>query len=369
MKYSFEGTQFSQDMHDNILFNVVGRGGVAGLLNIPHSKARRLIDAVRTGKVKAILEPVPVVSVGTVKVKDNSAVAERDAKVIDLFLSGQLSQRQIAERSGVARTTVQTIIKRHMQSAPTPLAMPVAPVVPVKEPTVIWTAGAKFLNISVDGTVYTANDDHENFVKARQLCIDGNPLKAVDLVNTKKAVQEFTSGAVTIQGNTVKYKDLVISSSLTQRIVNAMSEGKEFKFLVKFFERLMANPSYRAVTDFFNFVDHNDIEIDEEGYVIAFRRVRNDYKDFYTGTMDNSVGKTVEMPRNMVNENPEQTCSNGLHIAAKHYIPHYHGGQGRILKVKVDPADVVSTPSDYSGSKCRVCKFVVLEDITNTFEF
>lgn len=362
MKYRFEGIVFDGGLAQNIADGKIGRGGVAGLLNIQQSKARRLIEAVRAGKVEILTRPT-----ASVKVKYDFATQNRDKQVIELHMKG-MSQRAIVAATGVARTTVQNIIKRHQIAQGEQDSGSQVVAVPVVEPTITWTAGAKFLNISVDGQVYTATDAHENFVKARQLCIDGNAIKAVDLLNTKKAIERYTNGSVVIERNTVSYKGLEISTSLTQRIVSAMAEGKDFEFLVKFFERLMANPSYRAVTDFFNFVDHNDIEIDEEGYVIAFRRVRDDYKDFYTGKMDNTPGKTVEMPRNQVNENPDQTCSNGLHIAAKHYIPHYHGGQGRILKVKVDPADVVSTPVDYQSQKCRVSKFVVIEDITETFE-
>jgi len=38
--------------------------------------------------------------------------------------------------------------------------------------------------------------------------------------------------------------------------------------------------------------------------------------DNYTGTMDNSVGQIVSMPRQAVDNNRNQTCSNGLKCVA-----------------------------------------------------
>jgi hypothetical protein len=65
------------------------------------------------------------------------------------------------------------------------------------------------------------------------------------------------------------------------------------------------------------------------------------------------------MPRNMVNDNPNKTCSVGLHFASLEYIRGFHGGNPIVL-VEIDPADVVSIPVDYNNQKGRCCKYKVI---------
>ncbi|KAI9549450.1 hypothetical protein GHT06_001850 [Daphnia sinensis] len=87
---------------------------------------------------------------------------------------------------------------------------------------------------------------------------------------------------------------------------------------------------------------------------LGIQKVRDNYMDCHTGTMDNSVGKIVEMDRNLVNDNKDQTCSAGLHFCSESYLNCF-GGE-RIVIVKINPADVVSIPSDYNDAKGRACK-------------
>lgn len=109
--------------------------------------------------------------------------------------------------------------------------------------------------------------------------------------------------------------------------------------------------------------------------------------DLWSGTMDNSVGEVVAMDRDEVVENPHQTCAAGLHVAAMEYLPHYGAGkaeisppQGKswseldaqerydhlkdqpdpIVKVLVNPVDVVSVPNDHNGAKMRVSRYYVM---------
>jgi hypothetical protein len=64
------------------------------------------------------------------------------------------------------------------------------------------------------------------------------------------------------------------------------------------------------------------------------------------------------MPRNQVNEDPNQTCSYGLHVANFDYASGF--GSGHMLEVEVHPADVVAIPVDYNQAKMRVCKYKVI---------
>lgn len=65
------------------------------------------------------------------------------------------------------------------------------------------------------------------------------------------------------------------------------------------------------------------------------------------------------MPRNQVNEDSSQTCSYGLHVANFEYATNFYS-DGVMLECEVNPADVVSIPTDYNQSKMRVCRYKVL---------
>lgn len=248
---------------------------------------------------------------------------------------------------------------------------PAVAVVQVKAPVkkdLVWTMGSNFITIIDDeGKTFNADSTHINFAQAREAIFKGEVERALELINIKRGVERYFQGVIRIENGKVMYKELVIDNGLTKRIVECMRDGNDFKHLVNFFENLMLNPSNRAVNELYGFLTHNDIEITEDGHFIAWKRVKSDYKDMYTGKMDNSPGKVVEMPRNMVNENSNQTCSHGLHVAAKSYIPHYGGGKGAIISCKVHPRDVVSIPTDYNQSKMRCCRYEVLKDVTNGF--
>jgi hypothetical protein len=79
--------------------------------------------------------------------------------------------------------------------------------------------------------------------------------------------------------------------------------------------------------------------------------------------MNNAPGTIVEMERNQVDDNKDQTCSTGLHFCGLSYLDHFGGNDSRTVIVKIDPADVVSIPSDYNGAKGRACRYEVIGEM------
>jgi hypothetical protein len=191
------------------------------------------------------------------------------------------------------------------------------------------------------------------------------------MADPKSAIEKFSQGKLTVnvKEECVYYDGNPIHNSLTNRVIRMVTmrgiEGTQS--LINFLEKLMENPSYRAVNSLYDFMQHNDIEINSEGNFYAWKRVRDDYTDCRTGTFDNSVGAEPSMARNMVNEDPEQTCSHGLHVAAKHYLSCFYGPI--TLMCEVDPKDVVSCPIDYNFAKLRTCRYKVVEDVSNQFNY
>jgi len=181
---------------------------------------------------------------------------------------------------------------------------------------------------------------------------------------TKNKIESFGDGEFRVQDGLVVVNGVPVHEGLSRKILQFQDEGLPHQPMVRFAGNLQKNPSYRAVTELFQFLEKNDHPITEEGNFIAYKRVRADFKDIHSGTFDNSVGTVVEMPRNQVNEDATQTCSYGLHVANWDYahtqFASHNPSTDVMLEVEVNPADVVAIPVDYNQSKMRVCRYKVL---------
>ena len=170
----------------------------------------------------------------------------------------------------------------------------------------------------------------------------------------------------------VSYYGEPISEGLGNRLVEAAKsrDMETFESLAAFTKNLNQNPSYRAVNELYDFLVASDIKITKDGLVECFKRVNENYTDVYSGKFDNSPGKYVNVPRNKVDENSEVTCSYGLHVCSKAYLPSYSGA--RVVKVHVHPKDFVAIPNDYYSidgegqvkAQARVCAYKVIADVT-----
>ncbi len=229
------------------------------------------------------------------------------------------------------------------------------------------------ISIMIDGAMKPIDTAHKNYeaikdaIKAQEWDI------IPDLVNIAKEVEEaiqssptLEDGVVTIVDGEVLYNGFPVHNSLTDRIVSMASEGFDIAHMVKFLEALMTNPSYRAVNELYGFLEAGSIPITENGTFLAYKKITSDYKDIYTGKIDNSVGKTIRMPRNMVNEDSEQTCSAGLHVCSYDYLPSFGtGGGSRVVICEINPRDVVSIPQDYNNTKMRCCEYTIIGEVTD----
>lgn len=230
---------------------------------------------------------------------------------------------------------------------------------------VVWAGSSKFLSITYGRNTYAAEKDHPRFKEALQLCVDGEFEEAINLINVEKAITSYVDGNIRIENGQLFYQDIEIKSGLVDRIINDMQNGEDFKFYLPFLENLLENPSKTAVSRLFDFLEANDIKITEDGHFLAWKVIRNDFTDCYTGRFDNSIGKVVKMARTHVIEDENKTCEAGLHVCARSYIRHFSSGNDRLVVVKVHPRDVVSIPVDYNNAKMRTCQYEVIREATD----
>ncbi|ADQ53445.1 rIIB protector from prophage-induced early lysis [Aeromonas phage 65] len=303
-------------------------------------------------------------------VDEHQVVESREDKVIRLHKTG-LSQNEISRQSGVPRSTVGDIVRRYKGiQKPKKVDVKNVDVVEEKKSEVSWNAGFNFINCYIDGEVITADRKHPAFDEAFKILIETNDvIRAASMLSIKKAIETYVKGDIKIIGNTLTYKDVVLDTNMTRRVVEMWKSGENIDSMINFLIRLVKNPRREAVYELFDFLKHNDIKITEDGYFLAYKRIRDDYTDIWTGTFDNSIGASPRMEPFEVDADRKNECSCGLHVASAGYIPYYSRRENdRVIMVKVDPANVVAIPEGYDHAKLRTWTYDVIKEVTYEFK-
>jgi len=238
-------------------------------------------------------------------------------------------------------------------------------------------------NVTVDfggGDVKTARRGQRNFSMVMDLLRNWNEgpegprAWLFDSEFTDELSDAFTSGLVvdtegylnkqdsevTYEDGTVMYQGKPLQGFAVERIKALSAYKLPIDNMLRFLENLQENPSYKSVEQLYGFLEVHTMPISNDGCFYAYKVITSDFKDCYTSEIDNSVGSHVSMSRNKVEDNPDRTCSAGLHVCAFEYAKNFFFGNGRILvKVKINPKDVVSIPTDYNNAKMRVCAYTV----------
>ncbi len=212
----------------------------------------------------------------------------------------------------------------------------------------------------INGRQHTVDRTHPNFQMVLEAIKEKRWEDLEGLADIAKAISKFSQGKYIITEDDVTYDGEPVHGVLKRRLLNFFEEGIDFDYLLKFHERLQANPSRRAVTELYTFLEHKNIPIGEDGCFYSYKAIRPDMKDIYSGKVDNSIGQTPEMPRNKVDDDADRHCSHGYHVGSLDYVKWYGRADSVYVICKVDPADVVAVPKDHECQKVRVCRYEVV---------
>jgi hypothetical protein len=216
-----------------------------------------------------------------------------------------------------------------------------------------------------DGQAYSLTPEHPAYAQVKLRLKDATEKELAELVRSysvSKVVSNCSGGRAELRDDVVYLDGKAVHNAITKRAVELAQEGLPFEPLLRFMENISKNPSYKTREEQFDFLEHKGHPITEDGCFLAYKAVRNDYMDKHSGTFSNKPGTTVSMNRSEVDDNHNNHCSKGLHVGSMEYVAGFRGGDDRIVIVKVNPADVVSVPTDYNFTKMRVWKYEVLRD-------
>lgn len=223
------------------------------------------------------------------------------------------------------------------------------------------------LEVVLDGQTASVHKTHNLFNDFLSACRAQDEVRVLALMDSLKALKT-TVAEVEVLGGNVFYGDLQLHGTMVERLIDAVGQGADYHAILNFIKNLMKNPASSAVQKLYDFVEFGKMPITPDGCFLAYKVVRENYKDKHSGTMDNSVGKVVEMPRGNVDPDHNNTCSSGLHFCSFQYVKSFYTNGDRLLIVKVSPEDVVAFPPDYNNTKARACKYEILWDVTEQLE-
>lgn len=216
------------------------------------------------------------------------------------------------------------------------------------------------------GEIHTVDKEHINYNAISAAIKEMDEVKLEQLLNCTTFT--IMNGAAEIkEDGTILVAGEMAHTTLAKRIMEFAKKGLPFEPLKNFMENCNKNPSPQSIKELYDFLENRGIPITADGHFLAYKAVRADMKDIYSGTIDNSVGNIVEFDWTKVDPDRQNQCSFGLHVGALEYVSGYGSEASRVwLLCKINPCDAVAVPLDHSAQKIRVRKYEVLEVIDRT---
>jgi hypothetical protein len=189
-------------------------------------------------------------------------------------------------------------------------------------------------------------------------------------------------------GNLLTYNGRIVDGLPAKQVLRLMRDeshtGSDVRAVANFVVKLLDNPSHDVYENLMKWAQDRNLTFAPDGDLIAYKGVNLAEDGVYyschsskrpnmvsvngklqdAGPVANTVGAVIEMDRRLVDDDNSNGCSQGLHAGTYDYARGY--GNGALLKVAINPRDVVSVPSDSSFQKLRVCRYRVME--TTTYE-
>lgn len=220
------------------------------------------------------------------------------------------------------------------------------------------------LSIVANGKHYVVTKTHRNYDAIK------NAMRAKDfdsvegLINVAAALVDYAQGTkieVDAEAGVVLYNGTEVDDVIADHILEMLADDFDIMPMVKLLGRIMSNPSERARKETYGWIRHNGMTITEEGFIVAWKRVKDDFTSFYDNKTMHTVGERTVLDRSQCDQDSTNTCSRGLHFCSHAYLPQYMSGRGQVLMLELDPADIVAIPTDYQFSKGRACGYKVVD--------
>lgn len=237
--------------------------------------------------------------------------------------------------------------------------------------------GRQSITVLSGGKLNVMSDSDASFGTVCAYILDGNYEEALKFFNKEENVRQALgkselSDRIKVENGMVILDGEVCNNEITDLIVDMADAGEDYAPLANFFVLLSENPIHHSRNRLFDWLrSAGKFSIDKDGYIIGYKGL--DYNFCaknrgpgivngvpVAGPLDNSPGNVLSIEQ--VEMNPEIGCAHGLHVGTFEYARDWAAG-GKLVSVRVSPADVASVPTDCSSQKMRCFGYEVIEEV------
>lgn len=240
-------------------------------------------------------------------------------------------------------------------------------------------------NPNAEQPIVSANSFHPNFEGIVEGLRNGDP-HVWSLFSVQDGIMSRfhqISDRYAWNGESILFDGDPVHNSFTELLTRALEAGdtKAYTAIAKFGDKLASNPDAHSREQAYDWLSCHKFQITDDGDVVGYKGVQYDGDGFKSGRKSEVPGKpsafvnglpvpplsyvpqklgdVVSMPRSEVSNDPNQTCSRGLHISTRSYAESWGGPNGTVVTVFVNPAHIVSVPNHAGAEKVRVHRYKV----------
>lgn len=215
---------------------------------------------------------------------------------------------------------------------------------------------------------YNVSIENPNFATIRQILLSDptpDPVALIELADIPTQIHARTDGKITVDAanSTVFYGSTQLDNVWTEKLLGFLHEDLPILPITLALESLQRNPSHTARTRLPLFQQKNELGFLPDGRLTALKAVKDNWRDKHSGTIDNSPGRLIAMPRHEISDDPNVHCHVGLHVGTWEYVANFASNDSdRIILCAFWPEHVVSVPNDMT-TKIRVCEYETLSEL------
>ena len=236
------------------------------------------------------------------------------------------------------------------------------------------------ITILYNGKLHVMSDSDAAFAKVCEEIVNNSDYDAAMKYFDKEAhvkdtlEQSVLSDRVRVENGHVYLDGEICDNHITDLIIDMADTGEDYVPLANYFALLSDNPIHHSRHRLDEWLRASgEFSIDKDGYIIGYKGLGSDFKSSRSGPgivngypvngrLDNRPGNVLQIDN--VEMNPEIGCSNGLHVGTFEYARDWAGSEGKLVSVRVSPADIGSVPTDCDSQKMRVFKYEVIEEVS-----
>jgi len=124
-----------------------------------------------------------------------------------------------------------------------------------------------------EATPFVFDATHPEYIGLVECVKTGDTVEFESLLSVGNKIENWSEGNFDFVDGFLFYEDEPVREAVTTRIISMMKEGWDVTPMLKFLDRLYSNPSNRAVTEFYDWIQHKGLAITPEGYILGYKGV------------------------------------------------------------------------------------------------